>query len=153
MLKRQSPCTTDRVYETTAMVEQLPCVVLSRSKLDFIKIMSVVHFARTSLSLRFLFVVHSSPIRFGMYILSNNYNYSTFHSPFQRDSPTIAHGSARYCAVMTQFSQFMSAPRVRRLQNRFRAFSSTEHITVSPSTVNSSSSTAAVTTTELYHAT
>ena len=62
---------------------------------------------------------------------------------------TIAHGSARYCAVMTQFSQFMSAPRVRRLQNRFRAFSSTEHITVSPSTVNSSSSTAAVTTTEL----
>jgi len=46
MLKRQSPCTTDRVYETTAMVEQLPCVVLSRSKLDFIKIMSIVHFAR-----------------------------------------------------------------------------------------------------------
>jgi len=46
MLKRQSLCTTDRVYETTAMVEQLPCVVLSRSKLDFIRIMSIVHFAR-----------------------------------------------------------------------------------------------------------
>jgi tyrosyl-DNA phosphodiesterase-1 len=28
------------------MVEQLPCVVLSRSKLDFIKITSIVHFAR-----------------------------------------------------------------------------------------------------------
>jgi len=28
------------------MVEQLPCVVLSRCKLDFIKIMSIVHFAR-----------------------------------------------------------------------------------------------------------
>ena len=37
---------SDRVYETTAVVEQLPCVVLSRSKLDFIKIMSIVNFAR-----------------------------------------------------------------------------------------------------------
>jgi len=64
-------CTIASISSSLPSSSSISSSLPSSSFQHFIKITSIVHFARTSLSLRFLFVVHSSPIRFGMYILSN----------------------------------------------------------------------------------